>query len=268
MSLLTIGEFAALSRLSAKALRRYDELGLLRPARVDAHNGYRWYEPEQVEYAQRVALLRRLGVPPARIPELAFDAPALRAHWAAVEAGVAAQRDLVELLACRIAEEDPPVDDVTVRDVPRRSLLTALRHVTAAEITEFTTELVVRIGGRTPGLPGVEGAPFLVYHGEVGEDGDGPVEWCRPIPDDDAAAVAERFGMTLRVEPAHREAFVRLTAAETDATHGALAGEVLARWCAARGEKPSGAPRQVFFADLRTARPDDPACDVAAALPA
>jgi MerR family regulatory protein len=45
MTLLSIGEFARLSRLSAKALRRYDELDLLRPERVDPDSGYRWYGP-------------------------------------------------------------------------------------------------------------------------------------------------------------------------------------------------------------------------------
>jgi PPM family protein phosphatase len=44
MGLVNIGEFARLSRLSAKALRRYDELGLLLPERVDPGSGYRWYE--------------------------------------------------------------------------------------------------------------------------------------------------------------------------------------------------------------------------------
>ena len=38
---LTIGEFARASRLSPKALRLYDELGLLRPVRVDEYSGYR-----------------------------------------------------------------------------------------------------------------------------------------------------------------------------------------------------------------------------------
>lgn len=37
---LTIRAFATLSRLSVKALRLYDELNLLPPARVDAQNGY------------------------------------------------------------------------------------------------------------------------------------------------------------------------------------------------------------------------------------
>jgi DNA-binding transcriptional MerR regulator len=45
MGLLTIGAFARASRLSAKALRRYDELGLLPPARVDSMTGYRRRRP-------------------------------------------------------------------------------------------------------------------------------------------------------------------------------------------------------------------------------
>jgi uncharacterized protein (DUF1697 family) len=40
VKLLTIGEFARAARLSAKALRLYDELGLLRPFRVDEWSGY------------------------------------------------------------------------------------------------------------------------------------------------------------------------------------------------------------------------------------
>jgi DNA-binding transcriptional MerR regulator len=43
VDLMSIGEFARLSRLSAKALRLYDELGLLPPAQVDPGSGYRWY---------------------------------------------------------------------------------------------------------------------------------------------------------------------------------------------------------------------------------
>ena len=45
VKLLTIGEFARESRLSPKALRLYDQLGLLRPCRVDEWTGYRYYAP-------------------------------------------------------------------------------------------------------------------------------------------------------------------------------------------------------------------------------
>lgn len=67
MKLLTIGEFARAARLSPKALRLYDELGLLRPHAVDKWSGYRYYAPEQLEKARLIAWLRRLGMPLARI---------------------------------------------------------------------------------------------------------------------------------------------------------------------------------------------------------
>ncbi len=43
MELLTIGAFARAARLTPKALRLYDELGLLPPAAVDPHSGCRLY---------------------------------------------------------------------------------------------------------------------------------------------------------------------------------------------------------------------------------
>jgi serine/threonine protein phosphatase PrpC/DNA-binding transcriptional MerR regulator len=74
VKLLTIGEFARLARLSQKALRLYDELGLLRPSRVDEWSGYRYYAPSQLERARLVAWLRRLGMPLAQIGPV-LDAP-------------------------------------------------------------------------------------------------------------------------------------------------------------------------------------------------
>jgi PPM family protein phosphatase len=73
---LTIGEFARASRLSPKALRLYDELGLLRPVRVDEYSGYRYYSPDQLEQARLVAWLRRVGMPLATIAEINGRAPA------------------------------------------------------------------------------------------------------------------------------------------------------------------------------------------------
>jgi DNA-binding transcriptional MerR regulator len=58
-----IGRFSRLTGLTVKALRHYDEIGLLRPAGVDAETGYRSYEPEQAERAEAIRMLRRLEVP-------------------------------------------------------------------------------------------------------------------------------------------------------------------------------------------------------------
>ncbi|BFO21240.1 hypothetical protein SHKM778_76280 [Streptomyces sp. KM77-8] len=75
MGMLTIGAFAKACRLSPKALRLYDELDLLRPARVDPHTGYRYYAPEQLERARLVAWLRRVGMPLAGIRRVCSSTP-------------------------------------------------------------------------------------------------------------------------------------------------------------------------------------------------
>ena len=76
VKLLTIGEFAQATRLSPKALRLYDELGLLRPFRVDEWSGYRYYAPSQLERARLVAWLRRLGMSLAQIGAVVESPPA------------------------------------------------------------------------------------------------------------------------------------------------------------------------------------------------
>ena len=77
--LLTIGRFARLAGLSIGALRHYDELDLLRPARVDRFTGYRGYRREQLERARTIARLRDLELPLDEIREvLAADDPARR----------------------------------------------------------------------------------------------------------------------------------------------------------------------------------------------
>jgi DNA-binding transcriptional MerR regulator len=76
-SLMPIGRFARLTGLSVKALRHYDELGLLRPAAVDETTGYRSYSTAQVERAETIRLLRRLELPLDEIATLiAADDPA------------------------------------------------------------------------------------------------------------------------------------------------------------------------------------------------
>jgi PPM family protein phosphatase len=67
VELMTSGAFARASGLSRKALRLYDELGLLCPVQVDPVSQYRYYAPAQLEQARLVAWLRRLGMPLASI---------------------------------------------------------------------------------------------------------------------------------------------------------------------------------------------------------
>ena len=62
----SIAEVASMSKVTARTLRHYDGIGLLRPAYVGG-NGYRYYEQEQLLRLQRLLLLRELGLSLASI---------------------------------------------------------------------------------------------------------------------------------------------------------------------------------------------------------
>ncbi len=65
-----IGEFALLSGVSVKTLRFYDEIGLLRPAGVDARTRYRLYVPSQLGTLALIVSLKDLGVSLAEIRQV------------------------------------------------------------------------------------------------------------------------------------------------------------------------------------------------------
>ena len=95
--LLSIGVFARRSRLSMKALRLYDRLGLLAPDHVDPDSGYRRYRESQLATARLVVMLRRLDMPLARVAEIVAAPPArgaelVETYWASVERRTASQR--------------------------------------------------------------------------------------------------------------------------------------------------------------------------------
>jgi DNA-binding transcriptional MerR regulator len=59
--MFSIGEFAGLGRVSVRMLRHYDAIGLIRPAHVDPHSGYRFYTAAQLRLLNRVTALKDLG---------------------------------------------------------------------------------------------------------------------------------------------------------------------------------------------------------------
>lgn len=80
MNLLPIGAFARACKLTVKALRHYDQLGLLRPAYVDPASGYRYYRADQAHDAITIGLLRSIDLPLSAISTvLSGDGATVRA---------------------------------------------------------------------------------------------------------------------------------------------------------------------------------------------
>jgi DNA-binding transcriptional MerR regulator len=262
---LSIGVFARRSFLSMKALRLYDRLGLLTPDQVDPATGYRRYREGQLKVARLVAMLRRLDMPLAEVAQMlsaspAGQAQALSAYWDTVERRVASQRELVAHLLTRLSgdERNLTMYDVKQREVPEQLVLTEQRHIHAAELAEWLGAAMPRQGKLAAELGGIVAPQFVIFHGEVNQDSDGPVEVCTPID-----ASLRDTDVPTRVEPAHREAYVRLRKAQVEYPQILSAYDAVAQWIAEQRLSMSAAPREVYFTDFMAAGPDDEACDVA-----
>lgn len=268
--LLTIGAFARRSWLSPRALRLYEQQGLLVPALVDERTGYRWYRPEQLETARLVARLRRLAMPLTRIAGIVAAAAEdphravalLDEYWTDEEYRVAARRELVGHLRVRLLGDEGSLEmyDVQVRDVPEQTVLTEQRHVRVQDLSGWIGDACERLLKAAAGHgDGMTGPCFVIYHGEVNEESDGPVEVCLPITPDPHRPVEA----AVRVEPAHREAYTRISKAQVAFPQILSAFDAVRTWTEREGAVPSGAPREVYFADFMAAAPHDPVCDVA-----
>ena len=185
-------------------------------------------------------MLRELQLPLKAVRELLACDPAdaaarIAEHWRDAEAAHDARRELADYLVSRLSGKRPVMYEVATREMPERSLLCLKRNVAVQGQWAFGKEFIAILRERPlPRIEGREGAAFSIQWGWVSADSDGPVEWCKPVPQAEAHALAEHYPeLTLRTEPAHREAFVALPAApggRQEAVHFQLAVESLQAW--------------------------------------
>ena len=166
---MSIGEFARRSRLSPKALRLYDGLGRLSPARVDELSAYRYYEGAQLEPARLIGALRQVGVPLTTVKELLALGPAemaeqVTAFWREAETRHAGQRELVTALVDRLTGRSTVMYEVATREMPQRSLPCLMRNVDESGLWALGKEFIALIRDqRLPRIKGREGAVFSIY---------------------------------------------------------------------------------------------------------
>jgi DNA-binding transcriptional MerR regulator len=101
---VSIGDFAVMTSLSRKALRHYHDIGILEPAHIDAHTGYRFYDTSQVDHAHIIRRFRSLGmsIPDIKALLSTEDAAArteiITTHLAQMEEQLQQTRDAVGAL--------------------------------------------------------------------------------------------------------------------------------------------------------------------------
>jgi DNA-binding transcriptional MerR regulator len=184
---LGIGEFAGLTRLSVRTLRRYHESGLLEPAAVDPATGYRRYTSAQIPTAQVIHRLREVDVPLADVARiLAVDDPAARAellagHLRRVEAELERTRATAVALR-RLLRPDPGPLDVALHAVPARTVAAIGATVGLDDVLEWFDDAMDELDAAVAGHE-LLGPPGGRYADALFTSGSGEVLVHRPVAD-------------------------------------------------------------------------------------
>jgi DNA-binding transcriptional MerR regulator len=229
--LVTIGEFAAAVRLSQKALRLYGENGLLVPAWVDPETGYRYYGLEQLRTATLIALLRRAGMSLAEIRAF-LRAPSVARvdeyEWALIDE-LAERRRVLRYLK-RVLKEGS-MYDVMTKQVDEQRYVSRNERVFVPQLTQVICEAFEELSEReaTNGTP-----RFVLYHGPVNNDEDGPIEVCVPRRDGD------------KLLPAGEVAFTQISGDQCEFPEVLGAYEAVYRWIRENEREYAGPPREIY----------------------
>ena len=258
-----IGEFSRIARVSARLLRFYDELGLLKPGVVDAVSGYRYYTSSQLQRLNRILVLKELGLSLEQISDV-IDQDAsseelrrmLDARRAAAERVLEEEAARLRQIEARIAQldggGDAELDDALMRAEPARRILSVREVVDSFAVARgIIGELMRTLPAKLP--RGLLGNLVGIAHSPEFEPDAIDVELGFVLAGDPPPELPSLGKRTLQVRElpavAHMAVCVRVGLPE----HAHLITGRVGRYVEANGYRLAGPGREVF---LRPPRPD------------
>jgi len=256
-TLIPIGRFSEMTRLSVKALRLCDEKGLLPPAFVDPSTGYRYYGTAQARRAEIIRILRSVDMPLDEIRGI-LDADdrtlaleRLLEHRDRLSAQLAARERMLAYLESIIQQKERIMPyEIDISDVqPQR--IAAVRFNTNLE--RIAKDIQAGFGTLIRGLgrAGVAaaGAPLIVYHDIIDRENDGDVELCVPV-----AAAFEADGDVYGREL--EGGAMATTVHQGPYEQIGPAYQTIMSWIAENGREIAGPPREIYLNDPREVAPE------------
>lgn len=180
-----IGEFSKLTQVSTRMLRYYDEMGLLKPAKIDSLTGYRMYSAEQISTLNRIIYLRDSGF---NVVEIALalnysnNAIIEQLDKKSVEIMDNIQKEQEKLKKIEIAKKEllhgksELYFNITIKEIPSYCVLSLRKEIPNyyyegelwKELSAFAKENKINISDET----------FSIYHNEEYKEKDVDVELC------------------------------------------------------------------------------------------
>ena len=244
-----IGEFSKLSQVTVKTLRYYDEISLLKPAKVDRFTSYRYYLADQLPRLNRVLALKDLGLSLDQIARLLDDdlPPAqirgmLRLKQVEIQEQLEEEQARLARVEQRLRqieqEETMSTQEVALKKIPAQAVA-SVRDVipTLSDIGQLFGEVFAYLGRHriSPAGP-----PLGIYHDQEFCEQDADVEVAVPV----AGSVPEGERMKMRELPAIEEMACIIHQGSYE-TVGGTYGKLMA-WIEANGYRMAGPVREVY----------------------
>jgi len=253
--MFTIGDFARYGRVSARMLRHYDAIGLLRPDRTDPVTGYRFYGAAQLARLNRIIALKNLGFTLQQVGAVLDDRVGpeelrgmLRLRRTELEAAMAAAAAQLTQVEARLrsieSEGHMPADDIVIKSVPAVRVA-ELTGTAASYGSEHITQVIVPLYERLFSLLGTVGAcpsgPGIARY-EDDSAGTGAITVHAGVTVSAPVGPLGDTGVTVVELPA----FEAATIVHRGPMTGVLPTEqTLARWLDAHGHRSAGYAREV-----------------------
>ena len=211
--LVTIGIFANSTRVSVKALRLYDSLGILKPAYTDPDSRYRYYHIEQIHTARLIRMMRVMDMPLALIRDILEASPedaeqAIQQYLTAMQARLAQAENMVHTLVHTLKGDISIMAlEVTVVTREKQAIISSTHHITVDKLDDTIRDGVTRLQAIAEAAGVQTGTPFGIYIGNIDHESDGPIEIC--LPTAELLTVTEE-GITAREMPEEKVASVHL----------------------------------------------------------
>jgi DNA-binding transcriptional MerR regulator/effector-binding domain-containing protein len=250
--MFTIGEFSQLAQVSKRLLRYYDEIGLLKPTRIDATTQRRYYSADQLPRLNRILALKDLGLSLDQIQRMLNDQVStaemqgmLLLKKAEIEQQLQAELKRIRniearLQAIRHTEANHPLD-VVVKQMPAQPVLSVRTVVASLDAgLAICDRVMAALPDKNP-----YGLFFAILHSDGIEDGQLDVEIGRMM----TATKHKPVSLGEDLQLCWRE----LPPVATMATYVVRGWEesiltgysAIATWAETQGYRLAGAPREI-----------------------
>jgi effector-binding domain-containing protein len=249
--MIKIGDFSRLGRISVKALRYYDEIGLLKPVNVDQFTGYRYYSADQLHKLNYITALKEMGLSLEEIATLINNSlsPLQMRDIFILKKGELRQRlseeqkrlEQVERLLNKIEKEGTMPDyQITIKKI-EPMLIASVRDIlpTYGDCGPIFGEIYKYLAKKFVFKPA--GAPMMLCHDAEYKEHDVDIEIAVPlnkkIAGSDRVKVYELPGIEQAACTIHKGSYDNFSEA-----YGAIMS-----WCEANGYEVAGPDREIYF---------------------